>query len=958
MKYIKLYSNRHDFVFDEQRYFPNTALVNGEDEPTYFTDVAEVVFELTVTLPTEKVVTGETYTLAVEYGGADVFASSTISTTGDVTLNGTQFTANTDGDFSVSATYDDKTVTLNGTSKLMTAAPTIFESSTNNQYGQHYIHISKSGATKRATFNGVEYTSDEDNFSRLYYEELTAQTVVVTATAQETGKWESDTATATFNIPAAQTLTATISDDTLDDGQTAQLTVMYGSTNATSFAQITASGDVTCTSAGVVTAAYSTGSGSIVVSLNNLPTITINVTVAQPQVATNIVFADNDVKSIVANAFGSNGEITTAQAAAVTTWFEGGYNNTSTNPFCKNSYVDSFDEFGTYFTGVSEIGVDAFQDCYNMQSITLPSSLTYIPDYAFSGCSSLGSVTIPAAVTSIGSRVFDGCTLLESMNIPENVSSIGSRVFDNCQCLTYISVDANNSYFNDGNGSNVIIDNNGNLLYGGLACSVIPNTVNSIGDRAFYGRTFNYQTLTIPSSVTSIGYAAFAGRMYQDVRLIMESTTPPTLGTGNDFSESFIYVPSASLDLYKAATNWSYYAARIRAYLTVSLSSENIVTGETYTLYVDYYGDNVLSNATITSTGDVTISGSSFTANSDGAFSITATYNGYTATLNGTAATPTPEPTPEYEYTTAVLDFSQMENTDYFDTWGDNEGNIWNFNGCKIYNGYLRIPNLGSFVGVQLDNLVDTPSDGCISYIKMTHTTDSYKVNDSATYGEGVFTCDVDYDTTTHTTTFSNFVSTDQESPFDGMNFMLLNNATTQIRVTRIEVCYATAEVAPTPEPEYAVVALDCSELADANPLEFCATYDPNEPIPDGLITLDCGFDGEVSYVENGVITIPTNGSLNSFNVDANYESIVYLKLTHPSAEYKLNADTEVGDPLSFTCDVDFDSTTLTTTFSNFVSTDEYAFDGSTFQLYNGGSTDIKITRIEVGYVPAEEEEE
>ena len=931
MKYIKLYDNRHDFVFDEQRYFPNTALVNGEEEPTYFTDVEEVVFELTVTLPTEKVVTGETYTLAVEYGGADVFSEATVTTTGDVTLNGTQFTANADGDFSVTATYDGKTVTLNGTSKLMTAAPTIFESSTNNQYGQHYIHISKNGATKRATFNGVEYTSDEDNFSRLYYEELTAQTVVVTATAQETGKWESDTATATFNIPAAQTLTATISDDTLDDGQTAQLTVMYGSTNATSQAQITASGDVTCTSAGVVTAAYSTGSGSIVVSLNNLPAITINVTVAEA--AQNIVFADPDVKAIVANAFGSNGEITTAQAAAVTTWFEGGYNNTSTNPFCKNSSVDSFDEFGTYFTSVTEIGVDAFQDCSNMQSITLPSSLTYIPDYAFSGCSSLVSVTIPAAVTSIGNRVFDGC-----LN------------------LTYISVDSSNSYFNDGNGSNAIIDNNGNLLYGGRACTVIPNTVNSIGDRAFYGRYFDYETLTVPSSVTAIGNYAFGGRnMIQIVRLIMESTTPPTLGTGNNFSESYIYVPSASLDLYKSSTNWSNYADRIRAYLTVYLLLENTATGEIYTLSVSYCGDNVLSNATITSTGDVTISGNSFTANSDGAFSITVTYNGYTATLNGTAATPTPEPTPEYEYTTAVLDFSQMTNDDNFMGCVD-EGNSWSFNGCKIYNGYLRIPNLGSFVGVQLGNLIDPPFDGCISYIKMTHTADNYKVNEYTTYGEGVFTCDVDYDTTTHTTTFSNFVSTDQESVFDGNGFALVNQGTTQIRVTRIEVCYATAEVAPTPEPEYTVVALDCSELEDANPFE-----DYNNEAQSNAEYLGLIF-GPDTYVENGVITIPPEDDFGAIELALPYPAydgcIGYIKLTHPSAEYKLNEETtsSVGEDAGYTCDVDYDSTTLTTTFSNFVSEDQESPFTGTLALFNGGSTDIKITRIEVAFIPAEEE--
>jgi hypothetical protein len=55
---------------------------------------------------------------------------------------------------------------------------------------------------------------------------------------------------------------------------------------------------------------------------------------------------------------------------------------------------------------------------------------------------------------------------------------------------------------------------------------------------------------------------------------------------------------------------------------------------------------------------------------------------------------------------------------------------------------------------------------------------------------------------------------------------------------------------------------------------------------------------------------------------------------------------------------VTFDSTTLTTTINNVVPLDNMQFDGSQFELFNGGSTPIKITQIEVGYVPAAEEEE
>ena len=1070
MKYIKLYDNRHDFVFDEQRYFPNTALVNGEDEPSYFTDVEEVVFELTVTLPTEKVVTGQTYTLAVEYGGADVFSEATVTTTGDVTLNGTQFTANTDGDFSVTATYDGKTVTLNGTSKLMTAAPTI--SFDDSGCGIYRIAIG-GDATKTITFNDEEFTPSQNpilNFKE-FYADLTAQTVVVTATAQETGKWESDAATATYTIPVLQTLTASISDNTLEDGETAQMTVMYGNQNVTEHIGImyTASGDVTCTNgnvmhqgAGVVTAAYSTGSGSIVVSSNggygnpNLTPITINVTVAQA--AQNIVFADNDVKSIVANAFGSNGEITTAQAAAVTQWFEGGYNNTSTNPFCKNANVDSFDEFA-YFTGVTEIGADAFQDCFNMQSITLPSSLTYIPDYTFSGCSSLDSVTIPAAVTSIGNQAFNGCSSLESMTIPAAVTYIGNRVFNVCNNLTYISVDSSNSYFNDGNGSNVIIDNNGNLLYGGRACTVIPNTVNSIGDYAFSGRSLLNNTMIIPSSVSSIGRNAFSGTALTSVTfgsylesignysfngtyltsvtipdsvtyignyafnecsdlasvtignsvttigisafanctsltsvtipasvtsignqafyicrsltsITCEATTPPTFVKGTNAWRVFtgnenlvIYVPAASVDTYKAAEIWSNYADRIQA---IGGGGDEPEPGKNI-VFADPDVKAIVANA-YGSNGEIT---------EEQAAAVTTWFSGTDSSINPFYQNTDVDSFDELRYFTSVSEIGDntFENCSNMTsiiipssvtsignravrgcrsltrviceatvppTLGS--GVFGTTNGCPLYvpeeslDGYKAAPNWSTYASrIQPFGVtVSLPTENIVT---------GYKYNLNVTYNGG--------DVLSNAT-----ITSTGDVTINGSGFTANSDGAFSITATYNGYTATLNGTAST--PQYAVVALDCSELEDANPLEFCANCDPEGEVPEGLNTLDCMFDGEVSYVENGVITIPTNGSFGSFSVDADYErgGIVYVKLTHPSAEYKFNADTTVLNHDFFTWDVTFDSTTLTTTISNVVPLDNVQFDGSNFELINGGETPIKITRIEVGYVPTAEEEE
>ncbi|MBR2799790.1 MAG: leucine-rich repeat domain-containing protein [Oscillospiraceae bacterium] len=81
-------------------------------------------------------------------------------------------------------------------------------------------------------------------------------------------------------------------------------------------------------------------------------------------------------------------------------------------------------------------GEPVFEDCYDLQSITIPASVTSIGDYAFEDCYSLTSITIPDSVTRIGSSAFYGCRSLTSIIIPASVTSIGFGAFDDCDKLT------------------------------------------------------------------------------------------------------------------------------------------------------------------------------------------------------------------------------------------------------------------------------------------------------------------------------------------------------------------------------------------------------------------------------------------------------------------------------------------------------------------------------------------
>jgi hypothetical protein len=179
-------------------------------------------------------------------------------------------------------------------------------------------------------------------------------------------------------------------------------------------------------------------------------------------------------------------------------------------------------------SNVTSIGNYAFYYCRSLSSITIPDGVTSIGNDAFRGCSPLSSITIPDGVTSIGNYAFYYCRSLSSITIPDGVTSIGSNAFYYCSPLSSIT---------------------------------IPDGVTSIGNYAFCN-CYSLSSITIPDGVTSIGSNAFYNCLSMS-QYVFLSTTPPILVATNAFSSILsstkIYVPDASVDAYKAATNWAIY---------------------------------------------------------------------------------------------------------------------------------------------------------------------------------------------------------------------------------------------------------------------------------------------------------------------------------------------------------------------------------------------------------------
>ena len=192
---------------------------------------------------------------------------------------------------------------------------------------------------------------------------------------------------------------------------------------------------------------------------------------------------------------------------------------------------------------VTKIGDNAFIDCTELTSVTIPDGVTSIDETAFLGCTSLTSVTIPDSVTSIKSKAFFNCTSLKSVTIPASVTNINIGDYalgyyeiyntDSCEWEMYKVDGFKINYVKNTYGHMYALKNgftdeaclltneldDGTLeitkYAGNSATYVIPGEINGkkvteIGDSTFKGCT-ELTSITIPDGVIGIGNNAFSG---------------------------------------------------------------------------------------------------------------------------------------------------------------------------------------------------------------------------------------------------------------------------------------------------------------------------------------------------------------------------------------------------------------------------------------------------------------
>lgn len=90
--------------------------------------------------------------------------------------------------------------------------------------------------------------------------------------------------------------------------------------------------------------------------------------------------------------------------------------------------------------GVERIGNGAFEECSELESIELPTSLLAIESSAFSSCSSLKYINIPDSVTRFGAFILFQCTALTGISFPRNLEIIPEGMLFGCTSLRDVEI--------------------------------------------------------------------------------------------------------------------------------------------------------------------------------------------------------------------------------------------------------------------------------------------------------------------------------------------------------------------------------------------------------------------------------------------------------------------------------------------------------------------------------------
>lgn len=238
---------------------------------------------------------------------------------------------------------------------------------------------------------------------------------------------------------------------------------------------------------------------------------------------------------------------------------------------------------------VTRIETQAFKGS-KLTTLSIPDTITFIGNSVFEACSQLTSVVIGTGITNMSNAVFYNCTALQSVVIKATNPPTQTNAFNNTgNCPLFVPASSLDTYKAASGWSTYasriypiqqVATVDGNPVYnydiGNTSSTTILSTEmdklpagTSIefaeGITGMGGEITGYTTVTLPSTFTSFNDQEMIGSSV--TTLTMKSTTPPTAERSKFGGSGLtaIFVPTESVDTYKAASGWSTFASIIQA---------------------------------------------------------------------------------------------------------------------------------------------------------------------------------------------------------------------------------------------------------------------------------------------------------------------------------------------------------------------------------------------------------
>ena len=295
-------------------------------------------------------------------------------------------------------------------------------------------------------------------------------------------------------------------------------------------------------------------------------------------------------------------------------------NNGSFNTYSGVVNIPDTVYYNRQYYPVVGIGYQAFKNCTELTAVTIPEGVTMLLNECFAGCTALTRITLPSTLSSIYNNAFIGCTNLTYItSMRETAVSFNANNFDSSTYASAIvmvpqgslssyqstsawsqfsNIQQQNKFVVDGiyytitSGSTVSVtyrdtdycsyDGYVNIpatvTHGGTTYTVtqigqsafrdcrtnwildivVPNTVTTIGNYAFYNSYIS--ELELGTGVASIGSYAFQGTEGYVSVIFCHSKTPCTV-TSTTFSDeiytnTLLWVHRDVIPAYRAAAFW------------------------------------------------------------------------------------------------------------------------------------------------------------------------------------------------------------------------------------------------------------------------------------------------------------------------------------------------------------------------------------------------------------------